>query len=80
MPRPILTRKVSNLFPGELWADATAHCAKHNISMNNFIIGCMERELMRFAMYHLCYYRDLRPLLKERQPELIGCYPVGEGK
>jgi hypothetical protein len=72
MPRPLLDERITIRLPGCLLADALTHIAKHNSTINNFVVNCIENELSRLATYRIDYYNDLRPLLLALQGDKVG--------
>lgn len=62
MSRPKLTERITIRLPEELLQDLTADAARRNNSLNEVVLGAIERDLTFRLTYRLDYYAQLRML------------------
>jgi len=71
MPRPRLDERLTIRLPKEILDDCLSASCRRSCSVNEVVLSALENELARTATYHLDYYRDLRPLVRDRQGDIV---------
>lgn len=75
MSRPKLTERVTIRLPEELLIDLTTDADRRGCSLNEVVLGAIERDLAFRLTYRLDYYAQLRMLLSSGQGDNVRAFP-----
>ncbi|MCS6297198.1 MAG: ribbon-helix-helix protein, CopG family [Nitrospira sp.] len=75
MSRPKLTERITIRLPEELLQDLTADAARRNSSINEVVLGAIERDLSFRLTYRCDYYAQLRTLGLSGQGDNVSDFP-----
>jgi len=76
MSRPKLTERVTIRLPEELLVDLTTDADRRGCSLNEVVLGAIERDLTFRLTYRLDYYAQLRTLLSPDQGDNVRAFSV----
>lgn len=75
MSRPKLTERVTIRLPEELLVDLTTDADRRGCSVNEVVLGAIERDLAFRMCHRVDYYAQLRTFLAPGQGDNVRAFP-----